>query len=321
MRKLDGGLAVSLFGVSLVGPWTIPVYRLFGAGEYERVSVIDMAVHLAKKIPASFACGFYLFVIVPVFFIGLRAARARASNVVQASIAIACEVASLATLPLFWIPYGGAERANVMGDVLVVDLVTMYVVHAVLVFGARALPAWSLACGPLFGIARYLRSKTAGRPSSILGGILALYANVGGLYRAYVTLHEEFGLEVLTQTVRFDEWRGYELYAAVNVIGGFVLICASIAPPSSIRTWRGIVELLEIVLYVLLLNGNVAAAWIASEGFWRAPLVPVKRFIWSQNDNRESRPNDAPAQGDGGEVATGRFTRRVRHSSRNDMRP
>jgi hypothetical protein len=289
------------------------MYRLFGLCEFENVSVVDMSVYMAKKIPMSFGRGFVPFVLVPACFIVLRSAWSRGADILQACIAGVCEVASIITLPLFWIPYGGSA-SNVMGDVFVVDLVTMYIIHALLIFGARALPPWSLVCGPLFGLTRYIRTNADIRPSSLLGGVLALYANVGGLYRAYNVLHDEFGLDVFTQTVGYHEWRGYEIYAAVNVVGGFVLICSSIPPAMNLKTWRGIGILLELILYVILLNANVAAAWIASRGVFRAPLVAAKPFVWRQN---ESPPNE---RGQTAENVPTTHTRRLRHTSRDNLR-
>ena len=313
MMDVDWWLTSLLFGISLIGPWTVPVYRLFGLCEFEDVSVVDMSVYMAKKIPMSFGRGFVPFVLVPACFIVLRSAWSRGADILQACIAVVCEVASIITLPLFWIPYGGSA-SNVMGDVFVVDLVTMYIIHALLIFGARALPPWSLACGPLFGLTRYIRTNADIRPSSLLGGVLALYANVGGLYRAYNVLHDEFGLDVFTQTVGFNEWRGYEVYAAVNVVGGFVLICSSIPPVTNLKTWRGIGILLDLILYVILLNANVAAAWIASRGVVRAPLVAAKPFVWRQN---ESPPTE---RGQTAENVPATHTRRLRHTSRDNLR-
>lgn len=313
MVGVDWWLTILLFGISLIGPWTVPVYRLFGLCEFEQVSVVDMSVYMAKKVPLTFGRGFVPFVLVPVCFIVLRSVSSRAANILQACIAVVCEVASIITLPLFWIPSGGSA-SNVMGDVLVVDLVTMYIIHGLLIFGARALPPWSLACGPLFGLTRYIRTNADTRPSSLLGGVLALYANVGGLYRAYNVLHDEFGLDVFTQTVGYHEWRGYEMYAAVNVVGGFVLICSSIPPAFNLKTWRGFGNLFELILYVILLNANVAAAWIASRGVLRAPLVAAKPFVWRQN---EDPPTE---QGQPTENVAATYTRRLRHTSRDNLR-
>ena len=310
---VDWWLTSLLFGISLIGPWTVPVYRLFGLCDFEDVSVIDMSVYMAKKIPMSFGRGFVPFVLVPACFIVLRSIWSRGADILQGCIAVVCEVASITTLPLFWIPYGGSA-SNVIGAVFVVDLVTMYIIHALLIFGARALPPWSLACGPLFGLTRYIRTNADIRPSSLLGGVLALYANVGGLYRAYNVLHDEFGLDVFTQTVGFNEWRGYEVYAAVNVVGGFVLICSSIPPAMNLKTWRGFGILLELILYVILLNANVAAAWIASRGVVRAPLVAAKPFVLRQN---ESPPTE---RGQTAENVPSTHTRRLRHTSRDNLR-
>ena len=274
---IDWWVALVLLGVSCVGPWTAPLAQMFGLREFEGQSVVAMATYMARKIPESFAKGFAFFVVVPVVLIVLRGVAPRGADVVQAIVGVGCEVASIATLPLFWVV---VERppgvVNVMGEIFVVDLATMYIVHAALVFGARALPPWTLACGPLFGMARYLRLPVD-RPQSLLAGVAALYINVGSLYSGY-RLIEGLGYSVFTQTAALGEWAGYELYAGVNVIAGFVLLCASTPAPRGFGGWRGYAQLLDTVLYVILCNGNVAAGWIASRGVWRPPLARLRGF-------------------------------------------
>lgn len=284
MHRLDWWVALCLVAVSVVGPWTVPLSRLFALSEFERVSVVAMASYMAQKIPKTFALGFHFFVLVPMSFIGLRFCAARRADMLQSAIAIACEIVSIVALPLLWIYISRpVSSPNVMADVFVMDLVTMYLTHVAFIFGVPTLQAWTLACGPLFGMARYLRIRADVRPSSILGSVAALFVNIGGLYRAYMVLDSAFGLDVFTFTVPFYEWQGYELYAAVNVIFGFVLLCASTPAPATVITRRGCAELIDVLLYVILLNANVAAAWIATRGVWRPSSVAVKRIVWRES--------------------------------------
>ena len=168
-----------------------------------------------------------------------------------------------------------------MGDIFVSDFVVMFVWHAILCLYDEYIPAWTIALGPLFGLGRYLFKKGC-RPSSVIGGIVALYSCIGSLYRGYALIDGA----VFTQTIGFHEWHGYEIYAAVNIIGGFVVICASTPVP------RRLIEFIEVVLYLILTNANVAAGWIASKGIVRPRLcTPRTPFRWKSEsaDPRQIR--------------------------------
>lgn len=266
--RVVGGLLVF---VSAIGPWTKDVGRLFALSEFETQSVIDMAWFMFKKIPISFLYGFPYFVGVPLVLIIVRYFFPRLAGVIQTFLIWLSCVASVVTLPLLCISYRPRDEPNIMGDVFAADMIVMWVWHAILCLYDEYLPPSSLVGGPLLGLAIYLR-KPPPRPSSIIGGIAALYACIGSLYAGYMK-SEQLGLNVFSQTVAADEWYGYEMYALVTIVGGFILICASIPPP------RSMPELFETVLYIILTNANVAAGWVASAGVLRPPLVSSPRVV------------------------------------------
>jgi hypothetical protein len=278
VRRSEWLLAVCLLGVSAVGPWTVTLARCFGTSEFEHTSVVDMAAFMLRKIPPTLAGGVGYFVGTPVALLTLRAFCNRGADTLQAVLAIACEVVSVASVPLFWIARTRTPALpNAMADVLVADFVTMCLVHVGLVLGTGTLPAWTLAGGPLFGLSQYLRLKQP-RPRNFLVALVALYINVGALYRGYRVL-QVLGHEVFTQTVPLWEWAGYELYAAASVVGGFVLIAASIPPPAP-RSLRGLADLADLTVFILLLNANIGAAWICERGVDRTSLVRSRRFVF-----------------------------------------
>ena len=197
MHTRDWWAAMCWVGVSMLGPWTMTVCRLFGASEWERASVIDMSTSMLRKAPRALASNIPMFVLTPLLFVAWRRLRPRGADVLQSAIATACEIASAAALPLLLWGGGGGEAStpNVTGELLVMDLVTMYATHVLLIFGAQALPPRSLAGGPLFGLARHLRDGPEARPSSLPGGIFALYANVGALHRGFRLMSSLLGDE------------------------------------------------------------------------------------------------------------------------------
>lgn len=292
---------LALAAASFFGPWTVGVATLFGLSMYESSSVAEMVWYLVQKIPASFQKSPGLFIGVPVLLVALRGGFPRWAHRLQALVLLAGMASSVATLPLLLVTTPGDARAaphNVMGDIFVADLVTMYGWHLTLCFGLdEAVPAWTVLCGPLFGLCRYIWSETDARPNSLLGSSVAFYFNVGALYRGYKILEAD-GHDVFVHTVEFGEWRGYELYAAVNVIGGFLVICSSIPFPTSLSTF------VDTLGYVVGLNGNIAAGWIASEGVYRPPLsVPAASLSWRYPfivDAPQKGDDDPAAAADGG---------------------
>lgn len=94
-----------------------------------------------------------------------------------------------------------------------------------------------------------------------------MYANAGALHRAYRLIEVETGYDVLTRSVPLSSWQGHEIYAAFTVCSSYLLICLAIPLP------RSLYDAIETALYVVLLNGNVAAAWAASCGVFRRPLL------------------------------------------------
>ena len=274
MALFDRSLVTVLVLIGAIGPWTRPIAIVFGLSEFERYSVVDMTTRMALKIPESYLLGAPYFIGVPLVLILLRYFLPRVANLVQYIVVISGMAASIATLPLLWIPVASQRTdPNVMGDIFVSDFVVMAVWHSILCLYDEYLPPWSFAFGPLFGLGLYI-FKDDERPASVIGGVVALYSCIGSLHRGYA-IAESLGDSVLTQTVGIGEWYGYEIYAAVNIIGGFVLICASTPVP------KRLVESVEVILYTILTNGNVGAGWIASMGFVRGRLrTPKPPFRW-----------------------------------------
>ena len=277
MSSLDYIAASLLVFVTFIGPWSRHIAVLFGLSEFENHSVIDMSVYMIKKVPESFLLGAPYFVILPLLLILLRYFFPRAANLLHYSMTVVCMAGSIIAVPLLWIPmHGDRETPNIMGDIFTSDFVVMFAWHSILSLYCKTLPAWTICFGPLYALGAYLFISNE-RPNSIAGGIAVLYLCVGSLYRGY-QLAESMGDSVFTQTVGLGEWYGYEIYAAINVIGGFVLIAASIPVP------RRLIEFVETLLYLILLNANVAAGWIASTGVTRRRLcTPRMPFKWKSS--------------------------------------
>ncbi len=265
-RVMDNLVAALFVFVCILGPWTKFIAKIFGFNEWTETSAYDMAVYmLSDKMVPSFARGAPLFIGVPVIALVIRACSSRAAYTVQRAFLLIGGAVSVCALPLlFMTNKTDRVRPNVMGEVFTADAISMWIVHVVLCFHVRVVPAWSVALGPSFGLVLFLVQKS--RDSSIVMAIIVLYANVGSLYRAYRIL-EVFDINVLTQTIPADEWNGYEIYSLMTVVSSFVIICTSIPTP------QNRLELAETVLYIVLLNANVASAWATPRGFFRRPLV------------------------------------------------
>ena len=273
MPVIDRIVAGCLICVVCIGPWTTSVAHLFALQRFEETAVVDMAWYMVKKIPLSFAYGAPYFIGVPLTLLVLRFRLPRYATLLQVVVLWIAMAASIVALPVLCIAYNSRQESNIIGQVLATDMMTMWVWHATLCL-YEFVPAWTLVGGPLFGLCMYIQLE-GGRPSSLLGGVAALYSNISSLYDAYLNAEREFGDVVFSQTVGLNRWYGYEIYAAVTVVGGFIVICASAPAP---RRWT---ELVEMILYIILLNSNVAAAWIASVGIMRPPLVrPNVVFRW-----------------------------------------
>lgn len=266
----------TLLFVSLVGPWTPRLAIIFGLSEFENNTVSSMILFLLKKMPISLGYGAPYFIGVPMFFILLRACFGAWASRAQKAILIVSMAASIVSVFFLWIPLGNGRRAteNVMGDVFVGDVVTMVAVHGGLCI-VGILPRWSFAFGPAFGLSLYVAKKK--RVSSFLLGLACIYVNIGTLYRGYLRI-EALGKEIFSQTVSIEEWYGYEIFAGLQVVFGFLLLCSSIPTKElNLTSVRGTLAIVETVVYVVLLNANIAFGWIASNGIFRGDLVRARQ--------------------------------------------
>lgn len=293
--KLDVALGIGLVGLWMIGPWSTLVARVLELGVYERISVADMARDLVPAIFPSLLRGAAYFLVPPVLCIGLRAWKPRIANAFQLLVLALASIASVVTWPLFWVRAGPDDRSsgdNYMGQVLSADLFTLWGWHAFLALTTTTqIPPATLPFGPALGLAWHLTKSR--RLTSLWAGVAALYVNVAAIYTAHAKMQQNFGVDTLNQTIALNEWRGYELFAAVQVIAVFLAICVSLPVP------RRILEGIETVFYIVLLNGNVAAAWAASTGIWRQPLVIPDLEMLRSIDPRFARPVKSPPKRSG----------------------
>ena len=253
------------------GPWTEAWARLMALREFEENSVLLMILHMLPKVPPTFVTGWIPFVAVPVGLLLARALSSRLADAVRLVFLAGCATLSVALHPLLLVGVAERDAPNVIGDVLTADLLTMYAVHIGFVL-VDALPPLTLFGGPLLGLCSLL-IQDGPRPSNLFLGIVALYANIGALRAGYRTM-EGLGSATFAQTIALDEWHAYEVYAAVSIFGGFLVLCSSLPVP------RTCAQAMETALYLVLINANIAAAWAATEGVTRRRMT-TPRVPWS----------------------------------------
>ena len=253
----------ALLAILAIGPWTRSLAQIFAIAEFERRSVVDMAWYLLRKTPASLWYGAPYFIVVPFVLLALRVVSARVADRIRLVALGAGTCFSVGLLPLLFMPSKDIVE-HALGRVIAADFYAMWVWHAILCV-LDDVPPWTLGCGPLFGLCFHLYTRKQ-RANSLIGGIAVLYLHIGILYESHAELHA-LGHPTLTNTKPFSSWQGYELYALVTVVWSFVVICASIPTARTIVGWA------EICAYLILVNANVAAAWVASVGVVRAALI------------------------------------------------
>ena len=277
--------AFGLFFALAVNSRTTDVFTMFGLREYEEFRITDMAWNLLQKAYITLT-RHITFIGIPFVFMILRKVLPKAANMLQFAITITMQGLSIVALPLCFFLPGRNSGEHPLGNVLVADFITMLVVHAYYVL-IGMLPPWSFSCGPLFGLGHTLVKKE--KPSTISGAIVAMYANVGALHRAY-RMMGILGHDTLAHTLEINKWRGYELYSAVNVVGAFFIISSSIPVPSKIFSGRGLLELVEICFYIILVNANIGAAWLASAGIVRPSLIRLTPLTCLINPHTVAHP-------------------------------
>ena len=266
-RRIETAAFAGLLLAALMGGWSVDVATVLGADEWTRTRASSMATFLFGRVsPTLVSTDGLLFLGVPAAATLLRAAWARGADAALFLAGAAACVASTCAVPLLWAHAPPRAGVNPMADVLVADAVSMWLVHVALA-SVAAVPRWSVAFGPAVGLALYLaRDGDARRPSSLVAAGLVMYGNIGALHRAY-RLADEAGHAVLAHTLPLRSWQGCELYAGGTVCAAFLLVCLALPPPRSL--WEGGAWL----FFVLLLNGNVAAAWVGAAGLLGRPLL------------------------------------------------
>jgi hypothetical protein len=310
MSLLDGIEKFTFFLLLLVffvSPWTKGIASLFSLSTFEEESVFDMTIYLIQKMPASLYYNGLLFLLPPFLLLLLRLLQKGLSYAVSSSLCrshpllfklvlflkwadlpnlILCFFSAVAMcvsfilLPLLLVPTPDpgsqvrqGERSpidtNYMGNLLSTDFFLMGGFHSFLVLQG-SLPPSSLAGGPLFGLSLFLllpEEKRRGKDvSSLPLSLFLLYTCIGALFNAF-SHFDSVGSSLLEQSFPFSQWYGYELYSLATIVGGFLLISSSIPLPTTP------LQLIEAVVYIVLLNANVAAGWAFSAGYFRPPLL------------------------------------------------
>lgn len=248
--------------VLITSPWTQHVARLLSVSTYERESMKDVCLYLATKFGPSFQLGALPFVIGPLAIVGLRALVPNQAQYAYSWAIVMGKFVSIATFPLLFLHVPDREDENPVGRVFAFDLVQMWCWHFTLVAYGE-LPPSSFFWGPLYGLCLHLQSPP-GRRSSLLLAFVVVYTSLGGLYDAYLDSKTEI---FSSADVPLDMWHGYEWYAAITVIYGFVVLFMSTPIPTK---WWSVVD---AVFYLILVNANVAAGWIAVRGWKRGEAL------------------------------------------------
>ena len=267
-RSFETCVGFAFFLASCLGGWTQAFAVTFGAEDWLSVSAGEMAVFLGRKAFVTlFSVGGIFFLGVPFTALVFRSFFQTAADwLLRRVVEVGC-ILSLAFLPLLWgaLSPPPPDCHNVMADVLVADAASMWVLHAGFAFASTEVPPWSLAMGPFVGLSLFLRGNPP-RSSSLFLACLIMYANAGALHRAYRLIEVETGYDVLTRSVPLSSGKGTRYMPPLQCARlTFLLPCHSFAP-LLVRRHRD-------RPYAVLLNGNAAAAWAASCGVFRRPLL------------------------------------------------
>ena len=255
-----------------LGPWMQGVFEVLGFDSFQNHKVVDMIVDMVIKIPRTFWTGALYFVIVPFVLLFMRKIRRRFSIIVYYFLLkLAPYVSVMSLIVCMSLPSSSRLNSNAVGEVFVLDLLYMFMWQVVLIIN-QEISYTSIIFGPLFALSMHL-GKEPPRYYSITTSVLVLYLTIGGLYKGYSRQNGD----IFEIDVPLSEWTGLELYSGISIIYSFILICSSIPFPKSI------IEFLEVCLYLILLNGNVAAAWICMTGFVRRE--PKKPYVIIQMKN------------------------------------
>lgn len=252
-KALELTLVYAFIFMLFVGPWTCGIGRILGLHVFSEISVHEMALYLIKRVPNTFLRGIIPFIAVPVTLIFIRWMFPKMAFLLREIVFACAMMASICGIPLLFMPLETyREEPNPMGRVLAADLIFMWMVHLYFCIH-EILPPLTIVYGPLFGMCMFLKSP---QKCSVHAAIAVLYASMGALYEAYNDLPEEHATFV--QTTPLAQWRSIELYGAISVVGGVLVLCVSIIPP------RSCTKCMQIFAYIILLNANVASAWMAA---------------------------------------------------------
>lgn len=258
----------ALWLVLAIGPWTVGLANTFAFREFEANAVHRMVVYLIAKVPISLWRGFFFFVLPPSVLLCLRYIRPKAATLLYWLLLNGGLFVSVMCLFLLLVPSTHNEL-DPLAQTITADFVLMLLFHVFLIYCEELHPL-TFVGGPLFGMCRYYKQSTPRRTSTPLS-FLFVYSMIGCLYNAYKRLDDQ----VLTNRFPLYEWSGFEMYSLISVCYAFILISASVQIP------RDVYECLEVIVFIVLLNANIAAAWAVGFYYRSEPKIPVlsKRIL------------------------------------------
>lgn len=264
LKTLEYYLFCIFFLALSLGPWMKTSFQYFNFGYFEKNSLLVMTLDLCSRIPETFWIHSW-FLAVPFSILLFKYLLETLSNKVYYVSLRLGQIYSIFLLPLVF--YTNQHVYNPVSDVFVADFLMMIFWHAYLIINDELMPITFLG-GPLCGLCTYLLDETE-KNKNIFVAILFLYSTIPSLYRAY----SDIETSTLQGVIPFSSWNGYEMYSLLCIFYGSFVLCFSIKAVT-------LLEYIEALFYIILINANVAAAWVGLVGFKRnlAKPEPVKFF-------------------------------------------
>lgn len=257
--NIDPFLGSVILITAFLSPLTTSIVRIFGFEHLESISLFEYVARIVPMLLPALRQGFGLFLGIPLFFIGLdKLNRDCCFSCIDTYVIYMSYSLSAWAQQWLWFQIVftsvDADPSNVLGQVLLMDLILLEIYILIRVIGS-SLSVSMLLLGPLAALcqdlgSRRVRGKSLIVSSSLVAIVLILYAP--GLDKAYRRIDYGF----LGNRVSFDRWSHLHIVAAVQVFGIFLLICSRLRFPNTILSALG------LLAFLIILNGNVAAAWL-----------------------------------------------------------
>ena len=256
MNALEVACPPLLLLLLCTGPWTAAIARLFELHRFETLDLRAAVFELLGRMLQAFARTWHLFLALPALVVLANSLAWERLRRARGILARACAIASVlgwgAALLIPRATGAAAPAPSPLTRTLLADAVLMLLWHLVLC-ARGALPAHTLLLGPLGGVSATLLSDAPPAPSPMVA-VLFLLICIPNLISAYEAVGPD---ATLSFEGRLLDLPSIDLYAMLAVLPGFVMFCAYIP---KIRTLGGMARTLA---FIVMTNGNVAAAWAA----------------------------------------------------------